>query len=322
MQIKPFILLKGLATYIPGAREYFCSSSGGTVSARYCYSVWMRHLIKAHESGLNTRLDRIAELGPGDSLGIGLCAVLCGTKEYYGLDTKSHANTERNIKILEELAIMFNRRETIPDEVEFPAISPVLQNHAFPHHILTDEILNNSLRPERIEAIEKALSDNRSTSGIHIAYIAPWQNSSLHETAGTLDMVFSQAVMEHVEQVEATYAALYHWLHPGGFMSHAIDYKSHGYARDWNGHWTISEFSWKIIRGNRPYLINRLPHSAHIAAMQKAGFQITGEVKKNNTPLAQHKLAEKFQTLTDDDRLTSGAFIQAVKPSVDSEKGS
>lgn len=316
MQVKPFILLKGLATYVPGAREYFCSSSGGTVSARYCYAVWMRHLIKADESGFNTNLDKVAELGPGDSLGIGLCAVLCGANEYYALDTKAHASLERNKQIFEELVIMFKNRETIPGATEFPAISPDLKEDSFPRHILTDDRLRIALHPDRIAAIRKALTDAQNVSDIHITYIAPWQDNALHKVAGTLDMVFSQAVMEHVEQVEATYAALYHWLKPGGFMSHAIDYKSHGYTKDWYGHWTTSELTWKLIKGNRPYLINRLPHSSHTLAMQKVGFKILNELRKKNTPLTRQKVANKFQTLSDDDLSTSGAFIQAIKPTI------
>lgn len=273
----------------------------------------MRHLVKAYEAGLNTRLNKIAELGPGDSLGIGLCAVLCGVKEYHALDTKIHANSERNKKIFEELVIMLIHREAIPDETEFPFISPSLKEHTFPHHILTDEILTDSLRPDRLAAIHKALDDTRSTSVVHIAYVAPWQGVSLYESGGALDMVFSQAVMEHVEQVDATYAALYKWLRLGGFMSHTIDYKSHGYTHDWNGHWTIPEFLWNIIKGNRPYLINRLPHSSHMEAMKKAGFKIINELKRNSPRLPRHKLSEKFRFLSDDDLMTSGAFIQAVK---------
>jgi hypothetical protein len=314
MQVKPSIFVKGLATYIPGAKKYFCSSSGGTVSSRYCYSVWMRHLVRAHEAGLDTRLQKIAELGPGDSLGIGLCAVLCGVKEYYAFDIKVHANSERNRKIFDELVMMLKRREAIPDEAEFPNISPSLGEHSFPHHILTDEILRNSLHPERLGAIHKTLNDNRSSNIGHIAYVAPWQGVSLYESGGALDMVFSQAVMEHVAQVDSTYAAFYKWLCPGGLMSHTIDYKSHGYTSDWNGHWAISEKLWKIVKGNRPYLINRLPHSAHIEAIKKAGFQIVGEVKRNSAPLPRQKLSEKFRTLSDDDLRTSGAFIQAMKP--------
>jgi hypothetical protein len=275
----------------------------------------MRHLIKAYEAGLNTRLNKIAELGPGDSLGIGICAVLCGIREYYAFDTKAHANSVRNRKILDALVMMLNRREAIPDEAEFPNISPFLSVHSFPHHILTDEILKKALHPDRLAAICKALDDNRNSTIVHIAYIAPWQGASLYaQGGGGLDMVFSQAVMEHVEDVAVTYTALYEWLRPGGFMSHTIDYKSHGYTRNWYGHWAISENLWKIIKGNRPYLINRLPHSAHIDGMKKAGFQIIGEIKRSSVTLPRQQIAEKFRILSDDDLRTSGAFIQAVKP--------
>ena len=228
--------------------------------------------------------------------------------------TQNHTPIQNVTKgFLEELIMMLNRREAIPDEAEFPFISPSVKEHSFPHHILTDEILNNSLHPDRLAAIHKSLDGGRSTNLVHITYVAPWQGSSMDGSKGALDMVFSQAVMEHVEQVSATYSALYKWLRPGGFMSHTIDYKSHGYTRDWNGHWAISEFVWKIVKGNRPYMINRLPHSAHIEGMKRAGFKIVGEMKRNSEPIARHKLSNEFRTLSDDDLLTSGAFIQAVK---------
>lgn len=313
MQVKPSTYLKGLATYIPGAMKYFCSSSGGTVSARYCYAVWMRHQVMAYKAGLK-HIDSIAELGPGDSLGIGLCAILSGCKTYYGLDAKAHANTERNRTILDELVTLFRRREPIPDIKEFPNVSPVLEDYSFPSYILTDELLNKSLQSDRILAIHKALINPRHVNAVHISYIAPWEQASLDESAGKLDMVFSQAVMEHVEKVYDTYRSLNRYLRPGGLMSHAIDYKSHGYTCDWNGHWTLSEFTWRILKGNRPYLINRLAHSDHIEALGKAGFQIISEIKKRGQILPRESLASNFLSFTEDDLRTSGAFIQAVKP--------
>lgn len=316
MQVKAISLFKGLSSYVPGAKKYFCSSSGGTVSSRYCYSVWLRHLIRAHETGLNTRVNKIAELGPGDSLGIGLCAVLCGIKEYYALDAKPHANLELNKRILQELIVLLKSREAIPDQTEFPFISPSLEDCSFPHHILTDEVLSNSLKTDRLAAIGRALDTGQPHDNVNIAYVAPWQGIALHGVEGTLDMVFSQAVMEHVEDLNGTYAALHRWLRPGGYMSHTIDYKSHGYTRDWNGHWTVSESIWKLVKGCRPYLINRLPHSTHVEAIKRAGFEIVAEAKTNNAPLPRRKLADKFRSLSDEDLSTSGAFVQAVKVSI------
>jgi hypothetical protein len=66
-------LLKGIATHLPGTNRVLPSrGTGGTTSARYCCSVWLRHISCAHENGLSTRPEVVAELGPGDSLGIGL----------------------------------------------------------------------------------------------------------------------------------------------------------------------------------------------------------------------------------------------------------
>jgi len=59
----------------------------------------------AYKAGLK-HIESIADPGLGDSLGIGLCAILSGSKTYYELDAKAHANSERNRTILDELVIL------------------------------------------------------------------------------------------------------------------------------------------------------------------------------------------------------------------------
>ncbi len=311
-QVRPVTFLKGLATFIPGVARFACRSSGGTDSARYCYFVWMRHLVALKSSGLATCFSRVAELGPGDSFGIGLSAVLTGVDEYNAFDAKSHAVAEKNGEILEELIGLFQQREPIPDSDEFPQVSPQLEQYEFPSDILTDDILKAALHPNRLADVRQAL-EHEESGNIRIRYVAPWDDSSLLELE-SIDLVFSQAVMEHVENVPGSYQALYAWLKSGGIMSHQIDYKSHGLARDWNGHWTISDLQWKIIKGNRPYLINRHPHSAHVAMMKEAGFQIVGENKIQLPPLSRAALDHRYLDLSDGDLETSGATLQAVKP--------
>ncbi|MCH8904482.1 MAG: hypothetical protein IIA45_11270 [Bacteroidetes bacterium] len=48
MEIKP--ILKGLATYIPGMYRPTDKGTKGSSSARYCYSVWLRHLTYAFKN--------------------------------------------------------------------------------------------------------------------------------------------------------------------------------------------------------------------------------------------------------------------------------
>jgi SAM-dependent methyltransferase len=277
----------------------------------------MRHLIKAHATGhpLAGTGGRIAELGPGDSLGIGLAAMLSGFNEYFALDAKAHANVERNLEVFGELCRLFIERAPVPGEEEFPLTFPKLQDYSFPAAILTDRILASTLHAQRIESISAAIKGQtlEQDDRIQLAYIAPWTDRGLLERE-SLDVVFSQAVLEHVDDIAAAYAAMHYWLRPGGFMSHTIDYMSHGLTRDWNGHWTVGDFRWHLVRGRRPYLINRLPHSVHVAAMTKAGFQIARNEVQEGRKLDRACLADRFRHLSEADLKTCGSYIQALKP--------
>ena len=109
-------LIHGTATFMPGLNHYHAKGTGGTDSARYCYSIWLRHLVMAKSNGLNPYPKIVAELGPGDSLGIGLAALISGCDKYFAFDVVEHANTERNVKIFDELVTLFRDRVKTPDK--------------------------------------------------------------------------------------------------------------------------------------------------------------------------------------------------------------
>ncbi len=62
-------LLKGILRNIPGIKyiRNIPQTTGGTCDARYCYSVWLRHLIHANQKGYDKVPQTLAEFGPGDS---------------------------------------------------------------------------------------------------------------------------------------------------------------------------------------------------------------------------------------------------------------
>lgn len=314
-------LAKGLATRVPGLRKFACRHSGGTESARYCYSVWLRHLVMARGAGVSTRPERVAELGPGDSFGIGLAAMLSGTDHYLAFDAKPHARLDRNLSVLTELVDLFARHTPIPDDEEFPQIFPRLERYDFPRDLLPETRLAAALQSDRLDAIRRALSaDPAPGARIEIAYLAPWDDASSIRP-GTVDMAVSQAVLEHVEDPTATYAALFRWLRQGGIMSHAIDFQSHGLTDSWNGHWTLGDVTWGIVKGDRPYLLNRLPYSGHLEIIQRFGFRLVTNRRYEAPPLARQALSPRFRSLPDEDLITASAFIQAVKVGNASEPG-
>ena len=313
------LIIKGLLTYIPGLRNRIIGKKEeGTSSARYCYSVWLRHLKMAHRSGLPTHPDAVLELGPGSSLGLGIAALLTGSRTYYALDVALPSVAVENVRIFDEILELLRRREDIPDEREFPMVRPFLDSYDFPSEFLGTDHLRRVLREDRLQRIRDAVlrcGPRASTQGeeITMEYIVPWENTSAIEDE-SIDMIFSQAVLEHVEDLASTYATLYRWLKPGGYMSHQIDFKCHGTAEAWNGHWGYSETVWRMIKGNRPYLLNRLPISTHLAILQDLGFKIVREVRgKESSGLDRRDLAPRWRDLSDDDLNCSDAFVQAIK---------
>jgi hypothetical protein len=71
---------------------------------------------------------------------------------------------------------------------------------------------------------------------------------------------------------------------------------------------------WKVIRGNRPYLLNREPHSTHIKILEEEGFNIVCDKKtKSKSGITRNELTQRFKDISDDDITTSSAFIQAIK---------
>jgi SAM-dependent methyltransferase len=272
--IKLRSFIKGTLTLIPAVDRFTNRAAGAAVSARYFYSVWLRHLTTVAQAKPNFRFDIVAELGPGDALGLGICALLSGSTRYIGLDRIPFGVRADNLHMLDELHKLFKSRAEIPGEDEFPGVFPKIQNYSFPNHLLTDERLEVSLEPSRIIAIRKALLGDMSfTDSALISYVAPWDANKIY-SSGTVDFLVSQAVMEHVDDIDGAYAAMHRWLKKDGVMSHRIDYTSHGIANNWYGHWTIPLVLWKIIRGRRAYFVNRFPHSAHIRALSHNGFKL------------------------------------------------
>lgn len=304
-------LVYGIATFLPGIEKYRAKGTGGTDSARYCYSVWLRHLVMAKLNGLNSYPKTVAELGPGDSLGIGLAALISGSDQYFAFDVVKYANAEGNLKIFDELVVLFESSTAIPGDGEFSDVKPKLEKYDFPRDIIDEERLRHALEASRIEKLRDSIIDPHCEAS-PIQYRVPWNDVSVIENR-SVDMIYSQAVLEHVDDLMGAYKAMHLWLKPAGYISHQIDFKCHGLADEWDGHWTYSDFMWKLIRGKRRYLLNREPHSTHIELLKKEGFQVVCDrAVKTPSNLTKDKLAPKFRSITDDDLTTSGAFIQAV----------
>ena len=304
----------GLCTFAPIVGPHLLGKNnrhgvGATASAKYCYGVWLRHLIHAKNCGLSSIPATVAELGPGSSIGCGLAALLSGASRYFALDAVSMARVDENLRVFDELVDLFRRRSGIPDENEFPDIYPPLETCEFPSTVLDDDLVGEALNPHRIQQIRDSIS-----AGGMIDYQAPWSDPA-SIPAETVDFIFSQAVLEHVDDLPGMYMCMNVWLKSGGYVSHTIDFRSHGLANAWNGHWTCSDALWKVIRGRRQQLINRAPYSTHIDLLIANGFKVVAEtVKSSASAIRRSDLSRRFAGMRDTDFTTSSAFVVGVKP--------
>ena len=303
-------MAKGVLTYVPPIDWWRRrrAATGGSASARYCYSVWLRHLVVLGRCGFRVAGSSIGELGPGDSIGIGLAAMLSGASRYVGLDAVPYAAKADLLAFVDEMARLYDAHAAIPDDKEFPRVRPRLSQYDFPEHLVVVNGLN-----EAVERVRRALAGGLRKEG-DVSYRAPWTRAS-DVAPGSLDLVFSQAVLQYVEDLELMYRSTFLWLRPGGFCSHATGLGANDMSPYWNGHWAYSDGEWRVARGRREYFLNRQPLSVHLRLAREAGFEVLQtDVQRDVTGLSSEQLAPCFRQLDDEDRHASGAMMVLRKP--------
>ena len=311
------LLLGGLKSYLPIPAATY-KGTGGTVSGAYCYTVWLRHL------SLNTKYLRgrafhpgtVVELGPGDSIGLGLAALLSGAETYIGLDVLEHASAKTNLRVFNELVELFRRRAPLPNEQAFPRLYPRLASYDFPTHLLDEVVLAERLSETNVARLRAAAAHPERT-GSPVQYRTPWGPDSVG--AGSADLVISQGTLQDMDHtparddLRANIAAMALWLKPGGVMSHHMDFSCPG-GKEWNHHWAYGDLTWAIIRGNRPYYMNRVPLSEYITLFEAAGCKIVGAERVVRDGLPREAAAARFRhNLPDEDFCTAAALLVAVK---------
>jgi hypothetical protein len=120
--------------------------------------------------------------------------------------------------------------------------------------------------------------------------------------------------LEHVDDLDTAYRAMRDWMRPGASMSHSIDFSSHNLTRSWNGHWTLGDRAWQVVRGTRRYLINRQPLSSHLNYLSRYRFEPVNVEGRRGHVSQFFRPAKRFRGMTAEDTSTRGVFLQARAP--------
>ena len=189
-KVRPTV--KGILTWLPVLNNWRFdhATTRGSDSPRYCYSVWLRHLVTLSQHGFRIGRAQIGELGPGDSIGTGLAALLSGARHYVGLDIVPFSVKADVEMMFDELIQLYSGKDPIPGHDEFPRVRPRLDSYEFPNCLI--DWTNFADRIKRIRRELRASMNN----GHHVSYRAPWTSPGNIPRA-SLDLIFSQAVLEH-----------------------------------------------------------------------------------------------------------------------------
>lgn len=303
-------LAYGLLSVVPGVPESLYLGTGGTSSAEYCYCIWLRHLTRARAGGMEAFPRVVAELGPGDSIGVGLAALLSGADRYVALDALAHADPAGNLRIFDELVQLFRRRAPIPGRDVLPETGLGAGDTAFPVDVIGERELATALADDRVAWL-RGIVAGRVTPDV-LDYRAPWGSLSRSDEA-SVDFLVSNAVMEHVADLGEAYMAMRCWLRGGGIASNQIDFRSHGLFRAWDGHWACPDWLWRLFVGRRPYLLNREPLATHREMAASAGLEEL-QVLRVETAAVSRRLAPRFAAMSAEDRITSSAYLLLRRP--------
>ncbi|MDZ7752502.1 MAG: methyltransferase domain-containing protein [Gammaproteobacteria bacterium] len=182
----------------------------------------------------------LLEYGPGDVQGVALLMLAHGASRVYCVDRfPMVALHEKNVAVLQSLLDGLEGQARQRAEAVFVAPGNPASGFA----------------PERVTYVLQA--------------------SGLLQQQDAVDLIYSRAVLEHVNDLEATFLDMARALRPGGVMIHQVDLKSHGlHRRNPLDFLTWPPFLWNAMYSHKG-APNRWRVDAYRNAAEAAGLALT-----------------------------------------------
>lgn len=238
------------------------------VDPAYAIRVWCSHYERAKEFLGPGYV--VCEIGPGDSIATALICRCFGAESSILVDAGDFASFEPSAYA--DLATALDARDLCAFQY-----SPELSR-------------------------EQILAENNAR------YLTSGLDSLAEIPSGTVDFVFSQAVLEHVrlEEFDDLVEHTYRILKTGGIASHEIDLKDHlggglNNLRFRRSIWESSTFA------SSGFYTNRLRAGDIHERLVSAGFRVLDEQRRRfaDLPLNRRRLDPEFASLQDAELLTA-----------------
>jgi SAM-dependent methyltransferase len=243
----------------------------------YAVEVFSRHFERFDHGGGDGGFT-VLELGPGDTASSALIAYAHGAERSYLVDVAPFA--------VRDLELYFNLAETLAKRgLRVPDLRGV----------------------ESFEELLSACGAVYHTNGLASLRTIP---------DGSVDFVWSHAVLEHVRRAEFSeiLQELRRILGSAGLCSHCIDLKDHlGEALN---NLRFSESAWEsALLANSGFYTNRIRYSEMLMLFRQAGFEpeVVQLARWPRVPTPKGKLSAPFALLSDEELRVSG-FDVVLRP--------
>ena len=250
-----------------------------------CYVDYMEALgIAREEESTWLSGKTVLEYGPGDVPGVALLMVANGATKVFCVD-------------------------------RFPMLALT------PKNIRTIELLLEACEPDQRSRMQECfVRDGEPASGWNAARIEYLvEQRGLSHLDGVVDVAISRAVLEHVNDLAATFADIDRSLKPGGVSVHLVDLKSHGlHDREPLDFLTWPDWLWNIMYSNKG-VPNRLRADRYRAAIELTGLVVrsmtpTTRAERSEVESIRPRLARAFRAVSDEDLAWLGFWVVLEKP--------
>lgn len=221
----------------------------------------------------------ILEVGPGPDLMLGLLALEAGAKSYSAID------------YFPVLSAPVSFYEKIKNELKTPIALKAV-----------DSIINSLSKSEAIESPEFSYK----IRGIE----------ELTDEPAKYDIIISKDVLEHVDDLDSSFAAMRKSLIPGGIMIHKIDFQTHTSFIQDTDRLNFLRYSENIYTKYVKFKggPNRLRLPELIALAQKNGFtiekmNIDKKMGLSELALVKPYLSEYYKKMSDDSLIPLSVWI-------------
>lgn len=265
----------------------------GRADAEYAVSVFLHHYTQLSSSGFR-RAEKILEVGPGRNLGTALLVWALSHARSPGAVTVILWDAFPNMIV--DVASLRDTAAGLLASQAFQDVRATLPGDGI------DRILGMVAREEvlpdiqyRVESLTQLMASG---------------------AAKDVDLVYSQAAIEHIWNVAELWRAIILLTKPNGWHSHRIDLADHG-RRDTNyiemlewstvGYWLTMRFV--------PGGINRWRASQHLDFLGQCGMRVVhaGRETRSFLPIQRSTMDRQFRPLDDVDLKTTAIDVVAQK---------